>query len=89
MTDLETRYYLRMTVAERPGVLAQITKVIGDLHISVASIVQKEIDYDDLKAEIVIITNLAREASVQDAISQLEQLDVVLEVGNMIRVEDL
>ena len=89
MTDLETRYYLRMTVAERPGVLAQITKVFGDRQISIASIVQKEIDYDDLKAEIVIITNLAREASVQDAISQLEQLEVVIEVGNMIRVEDL
>jgi len=89
MTDLETRYYLRMTVAERPGVLAQITKVFGDRQISIASIVHKEIDYDDLKAEIVIITNLAREASVQDAISQLEQLEVVIEVGNMIRVEDL
>jgi homoserine dehydrogenase len=89
MSDLETRYYLRMTVAERPGVLAQITRVIGDLHISIASIIQKEIDYDDLKAEIVIITNLAREASVQDALSHLDKLDVVLEVGNMIRVEDL
>lgn len=89
MTDLETRYYLRMTVAECPGVLAQITRVIGDLQISIASIIQKEIDYDGLKAEIVIITNLAKEAAVQDAIAQLEQLDVVLEVGNMIRVEDL
>ena len=42
MSDLETRYYMRISVADRPGVLAQIAKVLGDLEISIDSVIQKE-----------------------------------------------
>lgn len=88
MEELETRYYLRLNVADRPSVLAQIAQVLGDLHISIASVIQKEADEKARQAEIVLMTHVARESSVQQAIEILQGLDVVDEVGNMVRVEE-
>jgi homoserine dehydrogenase len=42
ISELETCYYLRMNIADRPGVLAQIAKILGDRSISIASVIQKE-----------------------------------------------
>ncbi len=61
MTEIETRYYLRMNIADRPGVLAQITKVLGDHQISISSVIQKEADSVTQTAEIVIMTHPAQE----------------------------
>ena len=88
MSDLESRYYLRMAVADRPGVLAQISKVLGDLSISISSVIQKETDDLAHGAELVLMTHRAREASLQQALSALEGLEVVQEIGNMVRVEE-
>ncbi len=85
---LETRYYLRLNVADRPGVLAQIARVLGDLHISISSVIQKEADPHAQTAEIVIMTHPAREASMQQALKEVGELGVVKEIGNLIRVED-
>jgi len=87
MSEIETRYYLRLNVADRPGVLAQISKILGDRLISIASVIQKEADSAAQTAEIVIMTHPAKEAAVQLALSELAHLDVVKEVGNFIRVE--
>jgi len=85
---LETRYYLRISVADRPGVLAQIARVLGDLQISIASVIQKEADEVAQTAEIVLMTHRAKEASVQEAVGLLEALEMVNEVGNLVRVEE-
>ncbi len=85
--NLRTRYYLRMTVADRPGVLAQISRVLGDLQISIASVIQKETDERAGVAEIVIMTHHSLEASVRKALKQMAELGVVKEVSNFIRVE--
>ena len=85
--NLRTRYYLRMTVADRPGVLAQISRVLGDLQISIASVIQKETDERAGMAEIVIMTHPSLEASVREALKQMARLGVVKEVSNFIRVE--
>ena len=77
MEELETRYYLRLIVADRPGVLARIAQVLGDPHISIASVIQKEADEEARRAEIVLMTHEARESSVQQAIEILQGLDVV------------
>ncbi|MBI2911755.1 MAG: homoserine dehydrogenase [Chloroflexi bacterium] len=87
MDDLETRYYLRMSVADRPGVLAQIARVLGDNEISIASVIQKEVDETAQTAEIVIMTHLARERSFQTALADLRTLDVVTEIGTYVRIE--
>ena len=86
--DLETKYYIRMNVVERPGVLAEITRVLGDLEISIAAVIQKEVDFTTLQAEIVLITNQAKESGIQQAITELAELEVVAEIGTMVRVED-
>ena len=88
MSELETKYYLRLSVADRPGVLAQIAGVLGAMDISIASVIQKEADEVAQTAEIVLMTHRAREASMQQALRMLEDLEVVAAVGNMVRVEE-
>ncbi len=86
MSSLITRYYIRLTVADRPGVLAQITTVLGEAEISIASVIQKEADAGT--AELVIMTHEAREESMQRALAAVAELDVVAEIGNFVRVEE-
>jgi len=87
MSDIETRYYLRMTVADQAGVLAQITKVLGDHQISISSVIQKEADSAAQTAEAVLMTHPAQEKAMQQALKELSNLAVVKEIGNFIRVE--
>jgi len=87
MAELETRYYLRLNVADRPGVLAQVSKVLGDHQISISSVIQKAADAAAQTAEIVIMTHPAKEAEMQQALKELEHLAVVKEISNFIRVE--
>ncbi len=88
MSELETKYYLRLSVADRSGVLAQIAGVLGAMDISIASVIQKEADEVAQTAEIVLMTHRAREESMQQALRMLEDLEVVAAVGNMVRVEE-
>ncbi len=88
LLDLETKYYLRLNVADSSGVLAQIASVLGQLNISIASFIQKKSDDTAQTAEIVLMTHRAKEASMQEAIQLLEALEVVVGVGNMVRVEE-
>lgn len=87
-SELETRYYLRLRVPDRAGVLSKICSVLGDRHgISISDIIQKETIQVDQSTEIVIMTHAAREAAMRSAISELEKLPAVSAIGNFIRVE--
>jgi homoserine dehydrogenase len=88
MSELKTRYYLRLNAADRPGVLAQISKVLADNSISISSVIQKESGLPAQTATIVIMTYPAREKAMQKALRQLKQLSEVNEVSNFIRVEE-
>ena len=88
ISDIETRYYLRMATADRPGVLANISRILGDLGISISSVIQKESDVSADAAEIVLMTYPAQESAMRKAMSQIERLDVVREISNFVRVED-
>ena len=87
INELETRYYLRLTVADRPGVLAQISRILGDGDISLASVIQKDNDPAQQTAELVITTHPAREASVQKSLQQVSGLEVVSRINNILRIE--
>jgi len=87
MSELRTRYYIRLTVADQPGVLAQIARILGEGNISISSVIQKEADEDAQTAELVIMTHLAKEASMLEAIRLLENLKPVQAIGSFIRVE--
>ena len=86
--DLTSKYYLRLDVADRPGVLAQIASILGDGGISLASVLQKDTDAEQQTAEIVITTHPAREASVQESLAKVARLEVVREVKNLLRIEE-
>ena len=86
--ELQTRYYIRLEVADRAGVLAQIAKALGDCDISIASVLQKDAHAETQSAEIVIMTHPARESSVQQALLEISRLSPVRRVGNMIRIEE-
>jgi homoserine dehydrogenase len=88
MSQLKTRYYLRLNAPDCPGVLSQISKVLGDNSISISSVIQKESDLTAQTAIIVIMTYPAQEKGMQKALKQLKQLPAINEVSNFIRVEE-
>jgi len=88
MAQVVTRYYFRLSTADKAGVLAQIAQVLGDNKISISSAIQEEADSATQTAEIVLMTHPATESAAQKALVGLERLDVVREVSNLIRVED-
>ncbi|HIM38166.1 MAG TPA: homoserine dehydrogenase [Dehalococcoidia bacterium] len=86
--DLICKYYLRLNVQDRPGVFAQIGKVLGDGEISIASVLQKDTNQVEQTAEIVITTHPSIESSVQASLKALTELDVVRNVSNVLRIEE-
>ena len=86
--DLITSYYARLIVADQPGVLATITTILGELGISIASIIQKSSDSSAKSAEIVITTHPAQEKAVQEAFNKMSSIQVVKEIGSLIRIEN-
>ncbi len=86
--DLETRYYLRLNCADQAGVLAQISRILGDGNISIASVLQKDTFPEEQTAELVITTHPAHEASVRQALALVADLSVVNRVCNVLRIED-
>ena len=86
--DLESRYYLRLNVADRSGVLAQIAQILGDGDISIAAVLQKDTNPVEQTAEIVITTHPSREASVQESLRRVSELEVVREVSSLLRIEE-
>ena len=87
MSELETRYYLRMEIADKPGVLAQISQELGNNLISIFSVIQKEANILTNTAEIVIMTHPAKELSMQKALFNLKRLPAVKQINNFVRVE--
>ena len=83
--DIESKYYLRLKVKDRPGVLASIALALGEKNVSIASVLQKHTDGN--MAEIVLVTHLVRESYIQSALRIIEQLPAVGEICSMIRVE--
>jgi len=88
MSGLMSKYYLRLNVADRAGVLAQIATILGDLNISIASVIQKDTDPATQTAEIVVTTHPAREDAMQESLKRMERLKAVREVNNLVRIED-
>ena len=79
-----TRYYIRLCVADRPGVLAGIAQVFGDNAVSLATVIQKS---SGKAAELVLVTHMVLEKNLQAALNILKGLPIVFEISNVIRVE--
>lgn len=86
---LETRYYVRLKVADRAGALAEAITVFAKHDISIASVNQVDNSSESSPAcSVVLITRQALEANMQAAATELAALDTVDEVANVIRIED-
>lgn len=88
MSEITTRYYLRMNTVDRPGVLAKISRALADNNVSISSVIQKESALSKKAAEIVLMTYPAKEQAMQDAMADISRLDVMKEISNFVRVED-
>ena len=87
MEEITCRFYLRLSVDDKPDVLAKITHILGEGDISIASILQKESESEELP--VILITHTAKEANIQQAIKKIEQLSVVHGNAVLIRIEDM
>ncbi len=87
--QVELRYYLRVLACDRPGVLAQIARVLAEEHISIASVIQKERDLQGGTVPLVIVTHEAPEAAMQRALQALDGLEIVEGQARLIRIETL
>lgn len=81
--EVKNRFFMRIQVANQPGVLSRIAKVFGDHKVSIARVVQKN-SMDD-RAELVIVTEKVKEYHLQDALSDLQKMDIVSEISSVIR----
>jgi len=86
---VETSCYLRMRVLDRPGVLADVTRILADSKISIDAMVQKEPAKGESRADIVMLTHLAVEKHVNQAIARIEKLPTVVGAVTRIRLEEL
>jgi homoserine dehydrogenase len=84
---IQGRYYLRLTVKDRPGVLARIASVMSDQQVSIASLIQNRADRPDA-ASLVLTTHDSNEHAIQTAIARLAKLPVVLEAPLLLRIGD-
>jgi homoserine dehydrogenase len=87
--EIETSYYLRMRVMDKPGVLADIARTLADSEISIEAMVQKEPGEGERIVDIVLLTNRAVEKDVNHAIDKIEKLPTVLGAVTRIRLEAL
>lgn len=83
--EIETRYYIRVEVEDRAGVLAEISRIFGELGISIETVLQKNIDRDI--AHLLLSTHKTKEKYILSAIERIENLPSVREKPYMIRIE--
>ncbi len=86
---IESAYYLRLQAVDRPGVMAQVSRIMGDLDISIEAIVQKEPGPGETTVPVIMLTRRVIEQQVDEAIRQFHELDSILGSVVRIRVETL
>ena len=84
ITEIESKYFMRMLVEDKPGVLAKIADTLGRNNVSIAQVVQKN-KINDL-AELVVITDSVLEQNFADALTSIKGMDITKEISTVIRV---
>ena len=90
-SQVKSRYYLRFTIADRPGVLAKLAKILGERGISIASLIQHDPGDDapdQSPVPLVIMTHLAIQADLHAALDEIDRLDVVHAASVCLGVEE-
>jgi len=87
--SFKTAYYLRLTAEDKPGVLADVTKILADNNISIEAIIQKEPQLNKTAVPIILLTQITLEKEMNAAIAKIEALKTVTGKVNRIRLETL
>ncbi len=87
--DIETAYYLRMQAADRPGVMAQLSRIMAENEISIEAIMQKEPEAGETTVPVIMLTRRVAEHRIDRVIAAFEGLDAVIGDVTRIRVETL
>ncbi|MDP1593685.1 MAG: homoserine dehydrogenase [Gallionella sp.] len=89
MDEVSTSYYLRLRVQDKPGVLADITRILADQQISIDAVIQKEPSEGETEADLIMLTHQTREKCINAAITKIEALGVVAGAVTKLRMEAL
>ena len=89
MSEIITSYYLRLRVADQPGVLADITRILADASISIDAMLQKEPDEGETQTDIILLTHQTQEKNINAAIASIEALNTVDGKVTRLRLEQL
>ncbi|MDU4938520.1 MAG: homoserine dehydrogenase [Clostridium sp.] len=88
INDITSRYYIRTTVTDRPGVLGEITAIFGRHGVSLRSVIQRGRVKNEEEVGLVLVTHYTKEEQLQGAINEVKDMESVKEINNMIRIED-
>ena len=89
IAEVVSSYYLRLRVADQPGVLADITRTLADQQISIEAMIQREPDEGEAQTDIIMLTHQTVEKNIDAAIAKIEQLSVVKKRIIRLRMESL
>lgn len=89
IAEVEAAFYLRMCALDRPGVLADVTRILGERQISIEAFIQKEPQSGENKVNIIMLTQRVREGNMDEAIAAIEALESICSSVTRIRVENL
>jgi len=89
MSEIETAYYLRMSADDKPGVMAEVTQILGNGDISIEAVIQKEPKQVGSQAEIILLTHTVLESKMNNAIEKIEALEAITTSVTRIRLETL
>ena len=89
ISEINSAYYCRLRAMDKPGVLANVTKILGDRGISIDAMMQKEPEDNETEADIVILTHITLEKNMDAAIAAIEALEAVAGRVTKIRMEEL
>ncbi|WP_432241290.1 homoserine dehydrogenase [Herbaspirillum robiniae] len=89
MAEVTTSYYLRMRVADKAGVLADVTRILADSSISIDAMLQKEPAEGEQQTDIIMLTHQTQEKNIEAAIAKIEALATVVGAVTKIRLEEL
>ncbi len=89
MAEIRSAYYLRLRAMDKPGVLATVTRILGDLDISIDAMMQKEPADNETEADIIILTHITVEKHMNQAIASIEALPAIAGKVTRLRMEEL
>ncbi len=87
MNEVRSKYYVRATVVDKPGVLSEITTILSNNNVSLRSVIQKG-DEEEGVVTIVLITHKTFEGQLMSSVDEIKKLSGVNNINNIIRIED-